>query len=152
VDSPARAIAFLAGLVAVVAGLVSVVDWLNTRVSGAVLVLIGGAAVAACLLVGNEFLHELIQRKPERYTRRHFWLYAYVLPAVTGFVVTGLGLRLGDRFFVYGAVSLGVIPISWLAYELNQARHKPCRDCCERIKADARICPHCGHEFWSQPG
>lgn len=31
-------------------------------------------------------------------------------------------------------------------------RHKRCPDCAERVRAEARVCKHCGHRFAQQSG
>jgi hypothetical protein len=145
VISPARVGAFLTGAVGVVAGFVSGTKWIYAHASPELAYVVAlMTLVVAAGIVG--FL--ALWRLSERYKLRHWWSYVGVqlvaLPLIWGLVNWLTSPK--DTFYVMAwvFVAFAVAPISWLSYQLDNANHKQCPMCCERIKARARICRHCG--------
>ena len=74
-------------------------------------------------------------------------------------VIFGVGVAfVADRGGVVGYamgylyIAVAAIPLCWWAYRSDEANHKLCPDCRERIRTDARVCRHCGYEFWPPAG
>ena len=44
-------------------------------------------------------------------------------------------------------ISTSMAPLAWDLYEQDKASRKRCPDCCEDVKAGARVCRYCGHRW-----
>jgi hypothetical protein len=146
--SPAKAAAFVTGSLAVATALGSGVAWLNDRFSPAVLYFVGLTifCFGAFAIVG--FL--AFGRLASYYKLRHFFLYAGAQMVLALLVFKILGAyrteTFTNYFMAYFFVFAGVVPILGLSYQLDRENHKECPMCCERIRAKARICRHCGSQ------
>ena len=143
--TPARAGAFVIGAVGVTGGLGSGTAWLYGHVSATMVYFIGlGIAAAGALIVASiAFVH----------LRGRYKLWQYFFFIVVQIFALGLLGSLTDRYataraweytMAYAFVASAVLPILWLSYQVDNANHKECRMCCERIKVRARICRYCG--------
>jgi hypothetical protein len=144
VVSPGRIFVFICALVALIAGLGSGMAWVNGHASPIVVGLIGallcfwGLGVVALLTGVGERLGTVGT------TWALLPLGVALFFGVTFVADKGaVGYALG-----YLYIAAAAIPLFWWAYRSDKANHKPCPDCCERIKGDARICRYCGYEFW----
>jgi uncharacterized membrane protein YfcA len=136
-----KAVSFLAGLLAVIAGAGSALVWLGDNASPLVVVASG------MVLYGSAFglLWEWLEK------RNVVGLRVWGLLALGTFIAGYLASRVADagRVELYLYVSVGAVTAFWFAYQLDQLRSKECPDCCEAVKAGARVCRFCGYEFRS---
>lgn len=142
--SPGRIAAFITGAVGAVGGIGTAVGWLQSDVSSEIVYL-----VALALLVGAMVIvvRTALRSFPGLHTVRNWSLTVFAqilaIPIAWGIVGALTSERTTEYVMGYVFVTLAVIPVVWLLYRLDQASHKQCEMCCERIKVRARVCPFC---------
>jgi hypothetical protein len=138
----ARVLTFVAALLAVIAGAGSALAWIGSNLGTLALVICGMLLFA---FFGGALSVELDERSvPPRRQRLIYGALMLValIFGLAGSVAQELGLA---ALYVYVAVLAS--PLFWWAYQRDKWQHKECPDCCERIKAGARVCPYCRYEF-----
>jgi hypothetical protein len=71
----------------------------------------------------------------------------WVLASLASVILVGKLWGRVTGAYAYAAVSS--LPLVWLAYRLEARRYKACPDCCETVRAGARVCRYCRHAFES---
>ncbi len=142
-----RALGFVASFISVVAGCLALVRWLDSQDISlvAIAVVILGISVVL-LVIRSRAMAEFAQAPPIIY-----------VSAASGAFVTALSdiddTATRDRLTFLFATGMFVFTAGPLAkdlYEKDKLSRKSCDDCCETVKADARVCRHCGYEFWAK--
>jgi hypothetical protein len=142
--SPARIAASITGGVGAVAGIGTAIGWLHSHVSSDVVYL-----VALALFVGamGIVLRTALRSFPGIRTVRNWGLVVLAqilaIPIAWGVVSSLTSGRTTEYVMGYVLVTLAIVPTLWLLYRLDEASHKQCEMCCERIKEPARVCPFC---------
>ena len=140
-----RAVTFLTRLIAVVAAVGTGLSWLNEHGSPEAVVFCGGALFGLPLCW-------IIFRKLDRqsFTDPVAFFLLLATSAVVGIGGT-LAADAGDPVYLYAYAALGALPTFWVwdmvEKERHEQKHKQCPDCCETVKAKARVCRFCGYEF-----
>ena len=153
----ARAFGFLASFVAVVAGCVALVRWLDTLgVQTAFIVLV--VFVVTFTLIGVRVALARVGLLPwEGATQT--WAESHPVAARRG-----LGAELAVAFIAFAfyvafdaegmalisatALFAGIAgPLVFDLYGKDKASRKACPDCCEEVKAGARVCRYCGYRW-----
>ena len=147
--SPARLAAFLSALIAVVASFGSALAWINTHVSDDVVYVIGLSILVLLYVVSGALTTKV------GYSGAIILLLTVVL-VVSEFLLAVLSSALVSDaawgyVMAYGFVALGALPTLWVVHKLDEQSHKQCPDCCERVRAAARVCRYCRYEFGSPP-
>jgi uncharacterized membrane protein YfcA len=136
-----KIIGFLAALIAVIAGVGSALGWLGKHVDSSAIV-VSGLLVAT---VTAMTFYDLVEQRPSGRPR---WFVPTSFGVAFGVGVLGAVAEDIGRGALYVYVALVAAPGFWAAYKLDQQRYKECPDCCESVKANARVCRHCRYEFF----
>jgi hypothetical protein len=130
-----------------VGGCVALVRWLDSE--NVPLIVIAG------VILGISFVLLAIRRLTSR-TDVAASQFIYVSAAVGAFAsllsdVEDTATR--DRvtlLFATGMFAFTALPLAKDLYKADKASRKKCEDCCETVKVGARVCRHCGYEFWAK--
>lgn len=136
-----RTLSFLAALIAVTAGVGGGLAWLEKHAGLPALGLV--ATTMFAILVGA-----LVVLVDEWSLRRLFALFAACVPGsiLSGYLAFQFERAGSVAIYAYvGAITALIFGVMQLQ---DRRKHKPCPDCCEIVKKMARVCRHCGYEFW----
>jgi archaellum biogenesis protein FlaJ (TadC family) len=138
----ARMLSFVAALLAVTAGVGSALAWIGSNL-GTSAIGVCGVLLVACF--GGLVSMDMAERGiPSHRQRRVFG--ALMIGALASSIAASVAQEMGlVALYVY--VAFMASPLFWWAYQRDKRQHKECPDCCERIKAGARVCRYCGYEF-----
>lgn len=143
--SPARVAAFITGTAGVVAALGTATNWLGSHFSPDLVYYVG----VTILAVGTTYAWFLFHFPLKG--RYRIWVWRLYMLAVLAVIFVGIGAIRANfthnetaYSMAYVYAGLAVIPVFWLSYQLDRTNHRECPMCCERIKAGAQICRHCG--------
>jgi hypothetical protein len=144
VISPTNAAKFITGGAGVVAALGTATGWLGRHGSADLVYYVGLGLLAVGAVVVWVFHFWLLKGR----RAWHWWAYIAVMLAVMFLTIAVVRTHathdVTDYVMAYVYAGLGAIPVFWVSFQWDNANHKECRMCCERIKAKARICRHCG--------
>ena len=160
-----RRISFAATVVGLLTALIAVVGWIATksvRDSLSIALPIAGAVYLLGLLLGNGYFAVVAVWKRQWEAARAFGLVFAFLLVPSAFALFGGNPR--EDLLVFGTV--GLVATVWFGVQLGRvpararraaqqaaddAAHKTCPDCCERVKAEAHVCRYCGWRFAPPP-
>jgi hypothetical protein len=146
--APARAVTFLSGALGAVATLGSGTAWLYANVPASVVYLVALIFLGMMALTTSVLAFRSLAG---RYKLSQWWLYILAEAAVISLawlIARSLSsTTVTEYVMAYVFVGVSVIPVFWLSFQLDNVNHKECAMCCERIKARARVCRHCGSQL-----
>lgn len=131
---------FLAALTAVVVAVGAGLSWLEHHASYSTVMLVG---VGLCVIAwgGMRTLWSELDLRSRLVVR---------LASLGCYVAIVAEANVFPKHLVIDYLILGMavaVPVVWGLYEVDQALHKTCPDCAERVKLAARICRYCRHDF-----
>lgn len=131
----ARLAATIASLVAAVAALGSAVNWLSDNL-GDLSIAIAGITVAMTIAVAWLIVaSETHNRRYEAY---------FVVTLAVAFLTGVFGDPDLQREIGFLVATAALLPVAVELYLRDRRSRTRCPDCCEEIRADARVCKHCG--------
>jgi hypothetical protein len=110
--------------------------WLQHHVSNHAIVLVGAAFfVASMAIIGASVSKPSIAWK-------------LLLTLIGGVGSGALAASLEHNVIgSYAYVTATALPIVWIAYKHESRRYKECPECCESVRAGARVCRYCHSAF-----
>jgi hypothetical protein len=138
-NSLGRRLTLMATLIAVTAGFGRGLVWLSENVSTLAVAGCGFVLWCAVLFLVIEGIQGLTWRGLGR----------VILIGILGTAAAEEFVMWAEPYplAMYAFTAAGAIPTLWLLDRQDKRAHKKCPDCCETVKAEARVCRYCRHKF-----